>query len=250
MLGLSGGTPGDVLIMGSVGRFAAAVSQWDCRFLNTLSWDGRQKISMTPVNNAGTALKWVRSLLLSGRDIQDVSYDQLNRLAEQVPPGSEGLRFFPFLNGASCPHWSEAVRGTFLGLEAYHTPGHLIRAVMEGVALSLGENQALLAQCGGLCEDPVYLGGGGAKSLVWSQILCDVLGRELLLPEQVETETIGSALLGGMACGLLRREDAAQWNQVRSRLTPDSSRKVEYAGLQARFSADYALLERLYKGGG
>lgn len=250
MLGLSGGTPGDVLIMGSVGRFAAAVSQWDCRFLNTLSWDGHQKISMTPVNNAGTALKWVRSLLLSGRDIQDVSYDQLNRLAEQVPPGSEGLRFFPFLNGASCPHWSEAVRGTFLGLEAYHTPGHLIRAVMEGVALSLGENQALLAQCGGLCEDPVYLGGGGAKSLVWSQILCDVLGRELLLPEQVETETIGSALLGGMACGLLRREDAAQWNQVRSRLTPDSSRKVEYAGLQARFSADYALLERLYKGGG
>lgn len=100
MLGLSGGTPGDVLIMGSVGRFAAAVSQWDCRFLNTLSWDGRQKISMTPVNNAGTALKWVRSLLLSGRDIQDVSYDQLNRLAEQVPPGSEGLRFFPFLNGS------------------------------------------------------------------------------------------------------------------------------------------------------
>ena len=69
----------------------------------------------------------------------------------------------------------------------------------------------------------MYLGGGGAKSLVWSQILCDVLGRELLLPEQVETETIGSALLGGMACGLLRREDAAQWNQVRSRLTPDLS---------------------------
>ena len=77
-----------------------------------------------------------------------------------------------------------------------------------------------------------------------------MLGRELLLPEQVETETMGGALLGGMACGLLRREDAAQWTQVRIRLTPAPIRKSEYAGLQARFSADYSLLEQLYTGGG
>lgn len=247
MLGLTGGTSGDVLILGSVGRFAAAVPQWDCRFLNTLSWNGSQKISMTPVNNGGTALKWVRNLLFSTGNPRDVSYDHLNRLAEQVQPGSDGLRFFPFLNGASCPHWSETVRGTFLGLEAYHTPGHLIRAVMEGVALSLGENQYLLAQCGTRCTDALYLGGGGARSPVWSQILCDVLGRELLLPEQVETETMGSALLGGMAAGVLPQGQAAQWNQVRKRLNPDSARRTEYASLQAQFSTDYFRLEQLYR---
>lgn len=243
MLGLMSGQPGDVLIMGSVGRFATAVSTLDHRFLNTVSWDGTQKISMTPVNNAGTALKWAKHLLFS---TQDMDYDTMSQMAATIPPGSGGLLFLPFLNGASCPHWNENIRGTFLGLTAYHTTAHMIRAVMEGVALSLKENFLLLKACGGLQESTLYLGGGGANSSVWSQILCDTLNTPLSLPTQPETETMGAALLGGLAAGVFAPHQMGQWNQVKTVLMPDAGRVSQYARVHADFSRSYGLMEQLY----
>lgn len=245
-LGLTGKTTGDALIVGSVGRFAAGVTHWDSRFLNTLSWDGQRKISMTPVNNAGTALKWARKLLFSAAG-DAVRYDDMNLLAEQIPSGCQGLRFFPFLNGASCPHWSETVRGTFLGMEAYHTAGHVVRSVMEGVALSLGENLQLLKQCGCDLANGLYLGGGGAKSSVWSQIFCDVFGIPLMIPQQVETETMGSAILGGLAAGKLQAQDIIHWNAVEKTLLPDAEKHALYQTLQMQFSQEYQLLNQLYQ---
>lgn len=246
MLGLSSGIDADVLIMGSVGRFAASVNNWNKQFLNTVSWDGQQKISMTPVNNAGTALKWIRKLLFSTGKEQEKSYELLNQMAEQVPPGSEGLLFFPYLNGASCPRWEETVRGTFLGLESYHTAGHLVRAVMEGVAFSLEENQVLLKQCGCHSDKPLYLGGGGAKSPVWSQILSDALGRELLIPKQTETETIGAAMLGGIAAGRITLEQIENWNCVQTKVTPVIEHQKLYSEIQKRFSDIYEPLKQVY----
>lgn len=246
MLGLCSGADGDVLIMGSVGRFAASVNEWNQQFLNTVSWDGRQKISMTPVNNAGTALKWIRKILFSSGDGQTEGYELLNQMAEQVPPGSDGLLFFPYLNGASCPRWEETVRGTFLGLESYHTAGHLIRSVMEGVAFSLGENQQLLKQCGSNDGRPLYLGGGGAKSLVWSQILSDVLGRELLIPEQSETETMGAAMLGGFATDRVALEQIENWNCVKKKVFPVAEHQELYLERQILFSKIHAPLKQVY----
>ncbi len=245
-IGLHGGNKADALIMGSVGRFAVSVEQWGSSFLNTWSWDGKQKISMTPVNNAGTALKWIRNLLCAAGQEQTIDYHLLNQMAEQIAPTSEGLLFFPYLNGASCPRWEETVRGTFLGMESYHTAGHVIRAVMEGVAFTLGENQQLLEQFGSDISCPLYLGGGGAGSPVWCQILSDVLGRELLVPRQTETETMGAAMLGGMAIGWLTREDTSVWNRVQEHIYPISQNKEVYAKAQQIFSGIYQSLKEVY----
>lgn len=248
-IGLHGGSKGDALIIGSVGRFAVSVEQWGSSFLNTWSWDGKQKISMTPVNNAGTALKWIRNLLCATIQGQTIDYPFLNQIAEQISPTSEGLLFLPYLNGASCPRWDETVRGTFLGMESYHTAGHMIRAVMEGVAFSLGENQQLLEQFGSDTTRPLYLGGGGARSPVWRQILSDVLGRELLVPKQTETETMGAAMLGGMAIGWYTREDTNIFHSVQEHIYPILKNRDIYTKAQQIFSRIYEPLKEIYQAG-
>lgn len=239
MLGLKGKAEQDVLIMGSVGRFAVSVKQWGRPFLNTISWDGTQKISMTPVNNAGTALKWIRGILHK-------NYSSLNQMAEQILPGSEGLIFLPYLNGASCPRWEETVRGTFLGAESYHTAGHFARAVMEGVAFSLGESQQLLIHQGCDTSLPLYMGGGGAKSSVWCQILSDVLGRELWIPKYTETETMGAAILGGLAAGKLCKEQLKGWNEIQHKVYPIKANQEYYLKMQLFFSEIYEPLRQIY----
>ena len=235
MPGLTAGKDADVLIMGSVGRFSLTVQKWDPCFLNTVDWTGQKKISMTPVNNTGTALKWIATVLGGEKDIR-LSYEILNNWAAQVSPGSEGLLFSPFLNGASAPRWNDQIQGGFSGLKACHTKKHFVRAVMEGTALALEENQQILAQIGCDVKKPIYLGGGGAKSRVWTQIVSDVLQRELLIPESVETETIGAALLSGIAIGCLKADSCEEWNRIVKKVIPDSQYCGVYNDMKVRFS--------------
>ena len=239
MLGLTGGQEADCLILGSVGRFAVRVLNWDKHFLNTVSWNGQHKISMTPVNNAGTALKWLKQILFSQKEL---GYSEIVELAASIPPGSDGLCFLPYLNGSSCPHWNDSIRGAFLGLESYHTPAHMVRAVLEGVSLSLEENQAVLLQCGCTRNTPLYVGGGGVKSDSWCQIISDILGRELLRPMQTETETMGAAMLGGLAAKILCTTNLSNWNPIQKRFYPIPAHIEDYKTSKEIFAQAYQSL--------
>src|SRR6185503_13479956 len=80
---------------------------------------------------AGLSLRWIRDLLQNGGSL---SYDQLTREAAQVPPGSDGVLWAPYLMGERTPHLDPNARGTLTGLAASHTRAHVVRAILEGVA--------------------------------------------------------------------------------------------------------------------
>lgn len=143
---------------------------------------------------------------------------------------------------ASCPHWNDSIRGAFLGLESYHTPAHMVRAVLEGVSLSLEENQALLLQCGYTLNNPLYVGGGGVKSDIWCQIISDILGRELLRPMQTETETMGAAMLGGLAAKILCTTNLSNWNPIQKHFYPIPTHIEDYKTLKEVFACAYRCL--------
>lgn len=244
MVGLSSGQAEDALILGSVGRFGLKVRQLDRRFLNTVTPDRSACVAMTPVNNAGLAIRWARDLLLGSTGQR--SYGQLNQLAAQAPPGADGLLFLPYLNGASCPNWDSGVRGCFLNIGAQHTRAHFARAVFEGVGYALAENLLALRKEGAIRSlDRIFCGGGGANSQLWTQILCDILGCGLIIPENLETETIGCALLAGQAAGAL--ENRASWNRPLRTLQPnEEAHELYQQGLEA-FISRYTLLREMQK---
>lgn len=108
---------------------------------------------------AGLSLRWLRDQWQAGTD--DAAYQRMTEEAARVPAGSDGVLWAPYLMGERTPHCDPDVRGALLGLSASHTRGHVVRAVLEGVAFSLRDSFGIFAEL----EVPVTrvrVGGGGA----------------------------------------------------------------------------------------
>ncbi len=156
----------------------------------------------------GSATKSCASSLRWFRDTFGCDYKELDRLAEEVSVGSDGLMFHPYLMGELTPYASSELRGSFTGISAGHTMGHFARAVMEGVAMSLLDGIEYLRERGISPGDRVTAIGGGAKSELWRSIVSDALGITLVLKDGVDS-SLGSALLAGVKAGFFSNVDDA-----------------------------------------
>lgn len=149
--------------------------------------------------SAGMALRWFK------QRTGNLDYAALDRLAEAVPPGSEGLRFLPYLVGERSPLMDPKAKGGFIGLTLRHDLGHLARAVLEGIAFSVRHIVEVMEEAGARTERFIA-SGNGLGSRLWRQILADVLNRPLYRsrdPFAAERAGVGAALLGGIGAQVL-----------------------------------------------
>lgn len=153
-----------------------------------------------PVNNGGMILRWVRdqlgaaekeTALRLGRD----PYELLTDIAARVKPGSDGLLFHPYLAGERAPLWDANARGSFFGLSLHHKKEHMIRAAMEGVIFNLYTVYLALEELIGRPQR-IQATGGFARSALWRQMMADMFGQEVHVPESVESSCLGAAVLG------------------------------------------------------
>src|ERR1019366_10521152 len=100
----------------------------------------------------------------------------LDREAAAIAPGADGVLFQPYLCGERAPVFDSSLRASFLGLSGRHGRAHLLRAVLEGVALSLADCAGAACEAG-LQIDDLRIIGGGTRSPRWRQILAAGLGR-------------------------------------------------------------------------
>jgi xylulokinase len=142
--------------------------------------------------SAGGSIRWLRETL---REVKpDIDYEPMNGLAEEVPAGSDGLLFLPYLTGERTPHFDADARGVFSGLSLKTGMGHLVRSVMEGVAYSIRDSVRLMEEAGAKM-DVVYLSGGGAKSDLWSRITASALDLPIKRLSIDEGPSFGAAML-------------------------------------------------------
>ena len=138
----------------------------------------------------------------------------LAAVTAQVPPGADGLLWAPYLMGERTPHLDPNARAALVGLTASHTRGHVVRAILEGVAFSLKDTFTLFAEMG----TPVHkirLGGGGARSPLWRQVQADVYGHEVETVAAEEGAAYGAAILAAVGAGRWPSVDAACAEVVR-----------------------------------
>jgi xylulokinase len=111
---------------------------------------------------------------------------------DATPPGADGLIFLPFLNGERTPDLPEA-RGSLHGVSAINfTPGHLLRAAVEGVSFGiLGGLDLVLA---GRVAETINVIGGGARSRGWRQLLADATGATIQVPVEEESGCLGATI--------------------------------------------------------
>ena len=146
--------------------------------------------------SAAGSLQWARDTFAPG-----VSFERLMAEAEAAPAGAGGIIFLPYLSGERTPHADPDARAALVGLSASHTRGHVMRAVLEGVAFGLADSFDLLRALG--CETTVArASGGGARSDLWLRICASVLGVPVCRMSVDEGSAFGAAMLGGVAGGL------------------------------------------------
>jgi len=155
--------------------------------------------------SAGGSFKWICESLGSkemkeAEGPQKSLYDIMTQEAEEVPAGSEGLVFLPYLTGERTPHQDPHARGVFFGLSLRHTRAHLIRAVMEGVGFGLKDSLKLLKDVGIEIEQ-IRLVGGGAKSKLWRSILADIFESPIHTLQVEAGAPYGALLLAGVGVG-------------------------------------------------
>lgn len=149
------------------------------------STEGRYR--MLALGMAGSSvLDWYATLV--GRPV----LDRLDALVEASEPGAGGSRFIPALAGAGAPHWSAEARGAFQGLGFSHTEADLVRAILEGVAFECFWMIEALRAFG---FDPAGLRvtGGGSRSRAWTQLIADVVGTDIVVPDEADPGLRGAA---------------------------------------------------------
>jgi xylulokinase len=152
--------------------------------------------SLAATNTAATSLTWIRAVAHPS-DRSDDPPGRAMRLARRVPAGADGLLYLPFLEGERTPFWDRELRAAFIGLTSAHGTGHLYRAVLEGVALSLRSCRDLVVDIGFRVEEP-FLGGGPMADPLWRSILVAALGQPARLASR-QGPSLGAALIAAAA---------------------------------------------------
>jgi xylulokinase len=200
---------------------------------------------MGVTQGAGLSLRWFRDQFGAGKEDGRDPYERLTEEAAKTPPGAEGLLWAPYLMGERTPHLDPNARGALVGITAQHTRGHVVRAILEGVAFSLRDSITLFQEIGVPVES-IRLGGGGARSPLWQQIQADIYGMTVELIEADEGAAYGAGLLAGVGIGTWSSVEAACETTVRvaKRIQPD----VKTATLMKQQYGEYRKLYPALRG--
>jgi len=151
----------------------------------------------------GRGLEWAMRLFGYGDDFDGATAD-----AATIDVGCDGVQFLPWLLGSIAPQPNDDVRAAFAGLSLHHDRRHMIRAVLEGVALNLAWLRPAVESFVGHDFLTMRFGGGGAQSDLWAQVLADALDRPVhQMEESRATNARGAAFLAFATLGQLSIDD-------------------------------------------
>ena len=200
---------------------------------------------MAYINGGGMCLNWFRDEVLN----KEMSFKELDTLAESVRPGSENLYFVPHFSGRAYPN-DPLVRGAYIGLQQVHGRGHLYRSIMESIAYEYAIYKDIIDE---LIPDQEYeyvLGiAGGSGSKVFAQIKADVLGTPYRSGIMADTALLGCAGIAGYGVGLFgdAAEIVLKVGSYCEQAAPDDEKHIDYAARKDVFAGLYGALHDTYE---
>lgn len=138
-----------------------------------------------------------------------VDWDHLMALARDASPGAGGVMFLPHMSGSTIPVVDPDSSGAFVGLRNTVGPGHLLRAMIEGLNFQFLQIVSGLPSALGVTPDRFVAVGGGAQNEFWTQNKADMVGKPIEIPPVEEATPLGAAILAGIGVGLYRDEPEA-----------------------------------------
>ena len=140
------------------------------------------------------------------------AYESMEKQAEPVPIGSDGLLVLPYLMGERTPLWDVNARGVVFGMSLHHTKAHLVRATMEGVAFAMYDSFQIIEKRSSKVNLPIVLNEGGARNRLWRRIITDVFNVPTVFVRSRIGAPMGDAILAGVAVGVFKDFSIARAN--------------------------------------
>jgi xylulokinase len=189
---------------------------------------------------AGLSLRWFRDQFATATKPGADPYEILTHEAASAPPASDGVMWAPYLMGERTPHLDPDARAALIGLAANHGRGHVIRAILEGVAFSLRDTFSIFEEMK-VPVTNIRLGGGAARSALWRQIQADVYDRAVEIVDVEEGAAYGAALLAGVGAGVWRTVEDACRETVRVRISVEPNQETSKI-----MQRQYRMYRRIY----
>jgi FGGY-family pentulose kinase len=200
--------------------------------------------------STGSVLKWFKTNFIN-KNIEEQAekeklsiYEYMDKQAESLPPGSEGVIVLEHWQGNRTPYVDPYSRGVIRGLSLKHTPVHVYRAIMEGVAY--GTEVILRTMKKGKFEvKEIIACGGTTNSQLWLRIYADVTGLPIKRTTTSEAAALGSAILGAVAAGKYNSINEAADNMVKFKdtINPNLANHENYKFFIEQYEKTYWALE-------
>jgi len=199
---------------------------------------------------AGLSLRWFRDTFGVAKNLAAAGdrdpYEFLSEEAATAPAGADGLLWAPYLMGERTPHLDPHARGALAGITPSHHRGHIVRAILEGVAFSLKDSFSIFEEMK-VPVKQIRLGGGGARSPLWRQIQADVYAHEVEIVEAEEGAAYGAAILAAVGARHFASVDEACDVVIRvaKRVAPNPSSSTLLQKTYASFRSLYPALRSI-----
>ena len=205
--------------------------------------------SVSATNAAALCMRWLRdafySTAVDGTRKQSM-YETMDAEASASPVGANGVFFHPYLQGERCPYWDPNLRASFTGVSISSNRGDFCRALMEGVAFSLRDCYGTLEEMR-LPVKRIFLIGGGARSRLWSEIVCNVFNCKVAVPTPGDA-SFGACLLAGVGIGAFGdvKDAVRKCLHVERTIEPDPKAALEYDHLFTCYRRIHDALQPVY----
>ncbi|MEO6966466.1 MAG: FGGY family carbohydrate kinase [Acidobacteriaceae bacterium] len=190
-----------------------------------------KKLLYGVITSGGGSLHWFRQF--SGK-----SMDELLAAATTT---ANGLLFLPYLEGERSPIWDPRASGVLVGLRTVHHPGHVTRAILEGVAFALRQNLEIVEAHAHLRPDTLVASGGTSTISLWNQIKADIWNKEVVTLRNPNAGIQGAATLAAVAAGLYPDPETAA-----RAMTQPAQRFHPQPGNRQRMDRMYELYNEVY----
>ena len=157
------------------------------------------------------------------------AYERLNKISSEMPAGSCGVIYLPWLNGSIAPSENPHMRGGFINISLNSTRGHMTRAIMEGLAYNNRWTRGAVEKFIGRSINRFRFSGGGAQSDVWAQIHADVLGVPIhQVDDPINTTVRGTALLALVTLGYRSIDEIPNLIKIKQVFEPNTTNQAIY----------------------
>jgi xylulokinase len=222
------------------------------RYITWAHLDDKKYQPCGTMQAAGLSIAWMKQNLAGYELFLEQEKDKnalslIEECAQKAPAGSNNLLYLPYLLGERSPRWDPSAKGCFIGLTSKHSKNDIYRSVYEGIAYNLNTIVKAFELKTSLKE--ITLIGGGAKSLLWRQILADIWEKPILIPQYLEEATsMGAAIAGGVAVGIFKDFSISEkLNPTVLRLGPTLANAPKYRKLYSVFEESYVTLKGVFK---